>query len=161
MTDIERATPGTAPSLQPRKRAKRHARAPAPEVVIESERPAGFVRKPFGQRGARLSITPRPGFHRHWFNDNPGRIDQAREAGYTHVKDERGKVLVRTVDRGADGKGLKAYCMEIPQEWHDADLKLGQKPADETEAAILSGNIARKEGDNRYVPKDGIKIEAD
>jgi hypothetical protein len=58
--------------------------APAAPATDLPQRPA---RKPFGSMSLKLDYPQRDGFHRHWFNDIPGRIGRAQEAGYEHVKD--------------------------------------------------------------------------
>src|ERR1041384_4296280 len=44
-------------------------------------------RKPFGSQGQKLAYADRPGYHRHWFNDTPGRIMDAQSAAYDFVLD--------------------------------------------------------------------------
>lgn len=86
-------------------------------------RPARRTRKPFGSLQQKLYIAPIPGFHIHWFNDMPGRIDQAREAGYEHILDETKKPISRIVGRGPTGNGMSAYAMKIPTELWEEDRK--------------------------------------
>ncbi len=93
-------------------------------------------RKGFGQQSQKLAYPKRPGFHRHWFNDEPGRLSMARDAGYTTVLDDDGKPLCRVVDKQT---GMLAYLHEVPQAWYDADLAVSQRAADEKDAAIVAG----------------------
>lgn len=121
----------------------------------------GFQRASFGGMLQKLAARPRPGFHRHWFNDppdKPGRIDDAYNAGYTHVADRTsGKPISRVVNRG----GERAYLMEIPVQWYDADMAIAREGDQRVQNAIIGGKLARRPGDGRYVPKDSRYSEED
>lgn len=118
---------------------------------------AGFVRKPFAERQMRLSAPRRPGFHRHWVNDIPGRVAHMQERGYKIVT-ERGNPIKKTVSVAANGAGLDGFLMEIPVQWFEKDQRESQKAADEIEATIRRGEVAVGDGRNRYIPRDGIDI---
>ena len=117
-------------------------------------------RKPFGSIEQKLAYPPREGFHRHWFNDVAGRIDRAAQAGYTHVKDREGKNVSKVVGTAEGGGALSALLMEIPEEFYKADMEAQQEQRDRTMAQIKAGKLEEKEGDNRYIPSQGIKITA-
>jgi hypothetical protein len=119
----------------------------------DDEPPANFVRRPFGSQLPKLAFPQRRGFRRYWFNDKPGRVARAKEAGYRNVE-ENGQPVARVVQGG----GLRAFLMEIPLKFFDDDMKAQQKQVDEIERAIRSGDMKRNDGDNRYVPKDAIKF---
>ena len=109
------------------------------EILVEL--PDGRVldaesRRGFGQTLQKLAYAERPGYHRHWFNDEPGRVALARDAGYTPVLDAEGKPVGRVVDKTT---GMVAYLHEIPEAWYKADLQVAQKAADEKDAAIRAG----------------------
>lgn len=146
--------------LQPRRGRPPKYQEVAQAAGVPSEpqaaRPAR--RKPFGSMEQKLAYAERPGFHRHWFNDVPGRIDRAKEAGYENVKDKDGNVVVRNVGIADGGGPLRAYLMEIPQEWYQEDMKAQQNLIDEREQQIKRGELEAKEGDGRYVPSQGISI---
>jgi hypothetical protein len=129
---------------------------PAPEPGSAEGRPANFVRRPFGGVLPKLGGGQRPGYRRYWFNDKPGRIARAKEAGYTHVIEE-GKPVRRTVTGG----GLLAYLMEIPIQWFKNDMKAQEEQVNEIDRAIRSGNLKRTDGDQRYVPQNAIKFETE
>jgi hypothetical protein len=79
-------------------------------------------RRPFGAFEQELAYASRPGYRRYWFNDRPGRIIRARQAGYAHVIDpDSGQPVSRITDR-VDGKGQSSYLMEIPMEWYQQDM---------------------------------------
>ena len=129
------------------------ASAPAPKRPVTREK-----RQPFGSQVQKLAYEARAGYHRHWFNDSPGRIEQALAAGYTHVEDKEGKKVSRVVGVGPSGGALLGFLMETPQEWYDEDMAAQQKIVDEREAAIKRGESDRQAGDGRYIPSQGIKI---
>lgn len=132
--------------------------ADAPADEQSDERPADFVRQPFGAQHQKLLAPARPGFRRYWFNDEPGRVQRALGAGYAHVKTD-GRNTSKVVGRNGDNTAKVAYLMEIPQRWFDEDVAAQQAKIDEIDAAIKGGEVARKSGDNRYVPKDGIRYD--
>ena len=119
-------------------------------------------RKPFGTLGQKLAYPPREGYHRHWFNDSPGRIEMAKEYGYTHVMGKDGKPVTRVVGAAEGGGGLHAYLMETPEEWHQENLAKEQQRVDEIDAAIRGGQVQGKSAQDKdsafYVGKQGINL---
>ena len=97
-----------------------------------------------------------PGYHLHIFNDSPGRIQQAQDAGYEFVSPEEvGGVTTNVVSRNTDigdkvrflvgtgesGEPLYAYVMKIRQEWYEEDQAEFQKRNERTDAAIRGGKL--------------------
>lgn len=119
-------------------------------------------RQPFGNQVQKLAYPMRSGFHRHWFNDDPGRIDQALQAGYTHVEDKDGTKVKRVVGTNQGGLPILGYLMEIPEEWYKEDMAAQQKIVDTMDDAIRRGSVVGKPGeDGRYIPATtGIKISS-
>lgn len=115
-------------------------------------------RKPFGALEQRMVAPERPGYRRYWFNDEPGRIIRAKEAGYEHVEED-GKPIQRVVGRSENSHGLIAYLMEIPKAWYDEDMAAQQADRDAKMREIKEGKLGSSAGDNRYVPSQGIKVE--
>lgn len=148
------APPGNPP-LPP---AKAGATTADPEPGARG--PATFVRVPFGAQTLKMNYLDRPGFHRHWFNDDDrGRVARAQKAGYTHVLDEDGKPVSMPVGVREGGGALRAYLMEIPQEWFQEDQAAGQKLVDEIDEAIYGGRLEQQPGEShRYIPQTGINI---
>lgn len=124
----------------------------------ESTLPQRSARKPFGSMTLKLDYPQREGFHRHWFNDIPGRVSRALEAGYEHVKGNDGKNVSRTVGTAEGGGALTAYLMEIPEEWYREDMAKEQQIIDDKEAAMKRGVSGGPESEGQYVPKQGISI---
>lgn len=166
MNELAQATkrgPGRPPKYHERAiAAPVEMASPAVEAPAQSAADVGAVprvkRKPFGALEQKLFYPAREGFHRHWFNDHPGRIARAQEAGYEHVKDNDGKVVTRIVGTAEGGGPLSAYLMEIPEEWWQADMAEQQKQVNEKEETMRRGALEQQAGDNRYVPQQGIKI---
>lgn len=129
--------------------------APARTKTVTRDR-----RKPFGSQVQKLAYEARVGYHRHWFNDSPGRIETALEAGYTHVEDKDGKKVSRVVGISPGGGPQMGFLMEVPQEWYDEDMARQAAVNAEREAAIRSGSVNGQPGkDGVYVPPSrGIKI---
>lgn len=73
------------------------------------------MRIPLGAFSQKLALDKRPGYKRHWFNDSPGRIDEALANGWAHVKDKDGTPKKRVVGTGRDNNQQIGYAMEIPE----------------------------------------------
>lgn len=121
-------------------------------------------RKPFGSQTQKLAFPNREGYHRHWFNETPGRIKQAQDAGYTHVIDEATqKPVTRVVGVTAQGGPLNGYLMEIPQEWWESDMADNEKTVKEKEDTIRRGQVEAtdpRDRDGRFTPTaQGRKID--
>lgn len=133
----------TAPTPTRARRAPMTAPAapePAPEAPAAAAEPEGTrsARKPFGVRSQRLENNTIPGFQCYWFNDFPGRIDRAKEAGYEHVLDSNGKPVQKVVGVAEGGGGLRAYRMKIPLEFYLADQAAKEAPRAEIDASMRS-----------------------
>jgi hypothetical protein len=123
-----------------------------------------FVRKPFGSPEQKLAYPNREDFHRHWFNDEPGRIMRAREAGYENVHDEYGKPVSTVVGIGRGGQPLVAFLMEVPESWFREDMEAQETGVHSLMAQIGRGEHARPggaDGSLRYAgsTRGDIKID--
>ena len=114
------------------------------------------------------------GQHLHIFNDSPGRVQQAIDAGYEFVKPEEvggvkdnvvskntdlGEKVRYLVGREESGEPLYAYLMKIKQEWYEEDQGILQDKNDFVDDAIRHGRSAKDgKSEGFYVPKDGIKM---
>lgn len=125
-------------------------------------------RQPFAGFTQKLAYPPRPGYYRYWFNDEPGRILQASDAGYEHVKNPAtGEHEKRVVGVRKEGGALFAYLMEIPTEIWEEDQRLTHRRTDETEQAIKKSRVIANKADattadegSFYVPGGGSKVES-
>ncbi|ACI52206.1 conserved hypothetical protein [Gluconacetobacter diazotrophicus PA1 5] len=125
------------------------------------QRPGG--RKPFGTHEQKLAYPNRDGYHRHWFNDEPGRIARAQEAGYTQVMDDSGKPVSMTVGVTRGGGPQIAYLMEIPEEWYREDMAAQDAEhrviMDQIRNGQVPGGPTGADRSAQYVPvATGIKI---
>lgn len=108
----------------------------------------------FGAVRMKLEVNELPGFEQRWINDHPGRIDYAKECGYSHVNDSNGKPIYRVVDKG----GLRAYRMKIPKSWYDENKAEEQElHVDKVEREIRQGRTGNMNPghDGAYVPTHG------
>ena len=107
-------------------------------------------RKPLGGYNLKLDLPKRRGYHRHWFNDSAGRVDQASANGWTHVKGRDGKPIRRNVGRvGGEGGSSFAYAMEIPLVFYDEDMATKHQIATDRVDAIRQRPAVAKAGDSK------------
>lgn len=116
----------------------------------------GQEREPFGDQEQKLAWPEIPGYRLYWFNDTPGRVSRALKGGYTHVDGEDGEHVTRMVDRGERGTGVKGYLMKIPIEWYEQDQAGKNAKQAKKMDEILHGRFEEKDGQNQYVPTQGI-----
>ena len=135
-------------------------------VVVEvPKRRVAFERKPFGTWDQKLAYPSRDGFHRHWFNDEPGRIMRARDAGYTQVNDDQGRPVSTVVGIGRGGQPLVAFLLEIPEDWFREDMTHQENVVHDLMTQIGRGDHTRPrgpDGDLRYsgsASRGDIRIE--
>lgn len=108
----------------------------------EGRRVSRENRKPFGSQTQKLAFKKRPGYFHYWFNDTPGRIKMALDAGYTHVLDETTqKPINLVVGVTQQGAPLTGFLMEIPEEWHAEDMAANEKINQEKEDTIRRGQV--------------------
>lgn len=158
-TSVEKRGPG-------RPRTTDSARDTREQVGFDSRlRPQGRGRRvPLGGFTQRLGGEHRPGYVARWFNDEGGRIAQALEAGYEFVyhkgaeSTDPGNRISQIVSKET---GMRAYMMEIREEWYNEDQAVKQKSINEVEAQFKRGkDIAGEPGiDGRYIPSPGINIK--
>lgn len=102
------------------------------DANVEKEVQAGRRPRRAVHKFSPLKAEKRPGYHRRWVNDIPGRIRMFLEAGYTFVKDPnanmssnatgREGVVTAIVNRSIkDAQTHKAYLMEIQDKWYNED----------------------------------------
>lgn len=157
-------------------RAARATEPNAPEKPEKSERAAHDTkartkRVPLGVPRSKLAVPKRQGYERRWINDdNKGRLQNAKEGGYTHVVDPNLRVgedgtadqpdsrVSRIVGKRDDGKPLRAFLMEIPSELYQEDQASKQAALDEVDRAIRKGRLRSDGEEHRYVPDDGRGI---
>ena len=111
------------------------------------------VRKPLGSFSQKLALEERRGYKRHWFNDSPGRVDEALANGWAHVLDKDKKPIRRCVGRGRDNGALFAYAMELPAVFWEEDMAAKHADAS-SRVEALKTRVA-------VAPKDGAAQASD
>lgn len=150
--------------------AARAAREAAPvddrQQLIDDIARIRAQRKTFGVQTQKLAIQQRPGYKRYWFNDAPGRIELAELNGWAHVLDKAGNPISRVVGRGAEGTGLRAFAMEIPEVFWNEDQDRIHKRAEAAMDEIKKRPIRAQPGQAQasdknkfYSPTDGDILE--
>jgi hypothetical protein len=177
MSSTEDSSMPKRPVGRPRKDSEPKSTAPDPVAVAENlsadaslseptddaaATPRRRKKKSFGLANQKLAYPPRAGYHRHWFNDTPGRISDAQERGYTFVLGPDKKPVSRTVGVREGGGGQTGVLMEIPQDWYDEDKAEMYAEIDDVEQGIISGQTPGGSApgqDGRYVPSQGISLK--
>lgn len=127
-----------------------HAAPPAGDerAVLDAEiNRIRSLRKPLGQAFTqKLALSERKGYHRHWFNDVAGRIDEAKTNGWSHVLDKDSKPTKRVVGVGRDNAPLMAYAMEIPELFWLEDMAARHNEANSRMDEIKRSPFRAKQG---------------
>ena len=104
-----------------------------------------------------------------WFNDEPGRIEQALAGGYNYVKREHATSLGQGALHG-DGKDAesndrvslvvnrsdpitRAYLMEISEKFYKEDMVAKEAINAKVDEALALGGARASELENEYRPK--------
>jgi hypothetical protein len=157
--------------LDAQRAAKRAAEAEAQAAIssatnAEIETPGGKRitrenRRGFGAQSQKLAYPDRMGYHRHWFNDTPGRIAGALESGYTHVNGHDGKPVTRVVGVNTTGGPLLGFLLEIPEEWWEDDMAENEKINQAKEESIKRGAQPKDAKDQNafYPTAQGRRLE--
>lgn len=104
------------------------------------------IRKPIGAYSQKLALSKRNGYHRHWFNDVAGRVEEAEANGWTHVKDQDGKPICRCVGTGRDRGAMYAYAMEIPEVFWLEDMAARNQAAQDKMESLKKTPFQAKSG---------------
>ena len=133
----------------------------------------------------KLSAPEIPGYHLHWFNGTPERIQRALDGGYEFV-DEK-EMLINPVSLGGDttrsgntdmgsrvsvvsgsevgkdGQPVRLILMKIKQEWYEEDQKLiddrNERVAQSVRGGMIgSGNDAPGDTQQRYMDRSRTKV---
>lgn len=117
-----------------------------PAVLAEEIARIRAFRKPLGAFSQKLALPVRSGYHRHWFNDTAGRIEEATNNGWAHVKGSDGKPICRCVGSGRDKGALYAYAMEIPEVFWLEDMAAKNKAATDKMEGLKASPFQSKPG---------------
>jgi len=122
------------------------------DLAAEIARIRSF-RKPIGAYSQKLALPARTGYHRHWFNDTAGRVGEAINNGWAHVKGTDGKPIARCVGTGRDKGALYAYAMEIPEVFWLEDMAARHEAASDKVDALKSSPFSSKPGQAKPADK--------
>jgi hypothetical protein len=141
-------------TAQPTSVAEKTEPVVTPPVAIVA---ATAEKKAYGERPTRTSLVGKmrtqynhldPSFEYHIFNDKPGRLEAAKEAGYEFETKgllgdkmvEGGKLPGSVVSKPV-GDGVTGYLMRKPKEWYEADMKPVLEQANRIEKQIKGESI--------------------
>ena len=137
---------------------------------------------PMGAKVGRLKVPEKPGWHRHWFRNEPGRIERAMQAGYRFVDsaeismipqqlggsveqtgstDLGSNVSVAAGGYGDNGQAMRLFLMECPMRLYERAKAMLQQDTDNTVEALAAGRGNKDdyaEKGNSYVRGDTPKL---
>lgn len=168
------ATNETAPPVQSNSNVQTPQENPNPATSADVEfDESKWV--PMGSKSGRLKVPHKPGWHRHWFRTEPGRIERAMQAGYRFVDpaeismipqqlggtpeqggstDLGSRVSVAAGGFADNGQALRLYLMECPQHLYERAQAMLQADTDHTVQALAAGRGGKDdyaEAGNSYV----------
>jgi hypothetical protein len=128
-------------------------------LIAERERVAMSV------PSMKMSAPDIPGFKAYWFNDDEGRVERAKRAGYVHVDAEEvslhdfsvagdstktgnqdmGSHVSMVVGTNKQGQPMRGYLMKIREEVWKIDQMLLQRRNDQIAQALKAGRIGTEE----------------
>lgn len=152
------------------------------EVQTKAER----RRIPMSTPVQKLEAPDIPGYHLHWFNGTPDRIQRALDGGYEFVTQEEMKLnpvglgsdtthsgntamdsrvsITAGSEIGLDNQPIRMYLMKIKEEWWEEDQKTVENRNEQVAAALRGGLLGAStaadanETQHRYVDKAKTKI---
>jgi hypothetical protein len=148
-------------------------------VTGNEHKPAQRKRIPVDTPHNPLEYPERPGYHRHVFNDKPGRLERALRGGYQFVtkdqipdfdvspllsqKEEVDSRVSWAVGQEDDGRAIRGYLMEIPEELYQADQRAREgKTIDVLKETLRQDQSDKSPGrDELYPTGPGIKFGRD
>jgi len=154
------------------------------EKLNPASRSSGTERKriPMSVPVQKLSVPDIPGYHLHWFQGTPDRLERALSGGYEFVDEIETSVpdaglggtstrtgntdlgtrvsMVAGKEIGADGQPIRLVLMKIKQEWYEEDQKLVEQRNQSTIDSLLGGtqSAGGHDASHRYVDRDRTLI---
>lgn len=125
-------------------------------------------RVPFGGHTSNLQVEDEVKGHRlYWFNDDGGRVERAKRAGYVNVEPQEvplfmagkagvGSEVSVVVTRG-NKKPMRGVLMKIPNEFYKEDLIAKEAVNAQVDEALRQGTPGGNVVDNQYVPKGHVQ----
>jgi len=126
-------------------------------------------RIPIGRQKLKLTASVPDGYVGHIFNDAPGELEEALQAGWDFINDRDGKITLGEDDGNTDigsrvsrvvdrGNGRKGFLMVLKKELFEEDKKEKEKIVDKIASAIDDGILTGTDK-NKYVPDGAIDIQ--
>lgn len=127
---------------------------------------AGARRIPMNLPQQKLPVPHLDGFMCRWFNDVPGRLVRAKNAGWEHVtvteaaevgaeavsEIGEGEYVCRVVGaNGPNGGPLIGYLMKQKSEWFNEDQEAKQAAIRKKEQVVYKGEVADTNNARRYL----------
>tara|TARA_R110000868_G_scaffold295632_3_gene555954 strand:- start:177 stop:695 length:519 start_codon:yes stop_codon:yes gene_type:complete len=153
---------------------------------IDQSRGASERRRiPMSTPVQKLEVAEIPGYHLHWFNGTPERLQRALDGGYEYVDEREVKTnaaslgsdtaisgntdmgsrvsIVSGQESGKDGQPVRLILMKIKQEWWDEDQKQHENRNSKVRDTLLGGMVGAEQdrpGDtqHRYVDQTRTQI---
>lgn len=144
------------------------------KYAIAAERRKGsrekFEKSGFLQ-GQQLLAAQRPGFVRRWVNDEKGKLDRRQDQGYTFVgegaenepfeatSDDIGSRKSQRVGVTDDKQPLRAYLMEIPEDFYKQDQQEKARRTAAKAQAASTDPASDSPGSKSYIPEGGSQFK--
>ncbi len=127
-------------------------------------------KKSFAQRAAhgmlpnqKLAAPRREGYKRRWVSDDPGRVNEFLDKGYSFVKDDvEGDEAIKSSDQGtrksqvvSKESGLRGYLMEQEDSLYSEDQQTKEDARSHKEEAIRRVKGSDGIGGSAYDPQKG------
>lgn len=133
----------------------------------------------------KLETTPIPGYHLHWFNNDPARLQRALDGGYEFVDDREQRLnntslggdssisgntdmgsrvsIASGQELGKDGQPSRLVLMKLKQEWWDEDKEALEAKNAKIRESLLGGLVGAehesgRDAQHRYVDKTRTQI---
>lgn len=122
-------------------------------------------------QGQQLLAAQRPGFVRRWVNDEKGKLDRRQDQGYTFVgegaanepfeatSDDIGSRKSQRVGVTDDKQPLRAYLMEIPEDFYKQDQQEKARRTDAKTRAVSTEAASDSPGSKAYIPEGGSQFK--
>lgn len=122
-------------------------------------------------QGQQLLAAQRPGFVRRWVNDEKGKLDRRQDQGYTFVgegaenepfeatSDDIGSRKSQRVGVTDDKQPLRAYLMEIPEDFYKQDQQEKARRTDAKTRSASTEATSDSPGSKAYIPEGGSQFK--
>ena len=131
----------------------------------------------------KLEVPDRPGWHRHWFRSDPGRLARAQRAYYQFVSPEDVDInnldiggdsavsgntdmgsrvsVISGEELGADGQPNRLVLMECPDEYWELSQKVLSEKSESIAEAIRGGKVGVGQAPGESAKDAGLRYVKD